>query len=187
MQPYVKTDKKVLSAIDERLDTYADNEIFHSVLGEFGGPFKSSSPSTEPRNQKQVANRRRAQKRRLETPTSSKLLNSPCGDLEKLIRLQHDPKSPVQTVLISGDWFLAFIYSERQLNDIVKFCCNLDDVSSSVLGVDTTFNLCDMWLTDTSYRNQRLKTVRSNRKRSPVFMGPAMLHHSKDENTFRRF
>ena len=185
-QPYIKTDKRVLTSIDEKLDTCNDNQIFHSVLGEFGGPFHSISPSTEPRNQKQVSNRR-AQKRRLETPTPSKLLNSPCGDLEKLIRLQRDPKSPVQTVLISGDWFLAFIYTERQLTDIVKFCCNLDDVSSSVLGVDTTFNLCDMWLTDTSYRNQRLKTVRSNRKRSPVFMGPAMLHHSKDENTFRRF
>ena len=186
LQPYIRTDKKVLDSIDNKLDSQSDSDIFHSVLGEFGGPIHSTSSSTEPRNQKQVANRR-ALKRRLETPSPSWLLNAPCGDLEKLLRLQRDPNSPVKTVLISGDWFMAFIYTERQLNDIAKFCCNEDDVDISVLGVDTTFNMCDMWLTDTSYRNKRLKTVRSHRKKSPVFMGPAMLHHSKDEETFRRF
>ena len=45
--------------------------------------------------------------------------------------------------------YYAFLYSDRQLNDIEKFCCC--NGISDPLAIDTTFDLCDLWLTDTSY------------------------------------
>ena len=57
--------------------------------------------------------------------------------------------------------------------------------NASVLGIDTTFNLCDMWLTDTCYRNKRLINPRTNAH--PVFLGPILIHFTKEEETFLRF
>ena len=42
-----------------------------------------------------------------------------------------------------------------------------------------------MWITDTSYRSQRL--LNSGSGKHPVFLDPVMIHFTKDENTFMRF
>lgn len=75
------------------------------------------------------------------------------------------------------------MYSARQLNDIEKFCCY--GTEPVPLAVDTTFNLCDLWLTDSSYKNKRL--VNTLTGTSPVFFGPCMLHFTKDVEAFSRF
>ena len=42
-----------------------------------------------------------------------------------------------------------------------------------------------MWITDTSYRNERLLNPTTGKH--PVFLCPVMLHFSKNEKTFGRF
>ena len=42
-----------------------------------------------------------------------------------------------------------------------------------------------MWITNTSYRSQRL--LNSGSGKHPVFLDPVMIHFTKDENTFMRF
>ena len=110
---------------------------------------------------------------------------SPQSDLERLISAQRDSSSPVRTVVVSGDSYLAFLYTEKQLKDIELFCCDPNDNKSCVLGIDTTFKLCNMWITDTSYRNKLLLSSRT--RKNPVHLGPVMMHFTKDEGTFRRF
>ena len=46
------------------------------------------------------------------------------------------------------------------------------------LAIDTTFNLCDLWLTDTSYKNKRILNEANGN--NPVFFGPSMLHFTKE-------
>ena len=55
----------------------------------------------------------------------------------------------------------------------------------SVLGIDTTFNLCNLWVTDSCYRNKRL--VNNVWGENPNFLAPSLFHFTKDEQTFRRF
>ena len=64
---------------------------------------------------------------------------------------QKDVNFFIKTVAVTDNW-LAYI--EKQLNDVEKFCCKVTD--STILAVDAAFNLCIMWITDTSYRNLRL-------------------------------
>ena len=173
-QPYYRTSKSVLNRIDNLLEKENPSSVFATVLEESGGPFNSQSILKEARNCKQVLNR----KNRLQTPRDKD--PAPKSNLDKLLPAQRDPNSLVRSVLVYED---AYIYSDKQLQDIEKFCCK--DTETSVLGIDTTFKLCDMWLTDTSYRNQRLLATRSNKH--PVVLGPAMLHFTKDETTFQRF
>ena len=69
------------------------------------------------------------------------------------------------------------------MNDIVHFCCT--DFNATTLAIDTTFNLCNLWVTDTTYRNKRLINLET--KKTSVFLGPIMLHFTKDDNAFARF
>ena len=184
-QPYIRTNPAVLKNIDDKLEKCGSvSSVFYDVLVESGGPMHSGSQSNEPRNTKQVNNRKslKALKRKKENPTT---FNMPLSDLDKLILAQRDPKSLVRTVVVWGDTYLAFVYSDKMLRDIELFCCNEYDNEACVLGIDTTFGLCDMWVTDTSYRNKRLLSARS--RSNPVHLGPVMFHISKDDETFRRF
>ena len=70
--------------------------------------------------------------------------------------------------------------TDVQLSDVAKFCCE----ENSVFCVDTTFNLCKNWVTDSCYNNARLE--RSEGKH-PIFLGPSMIHFEKTELIFSRF
>ena len=74
---------------------------------------------------------------------------------------------------------IVFMATKRQLIDIERFCCN--PASFCVLGVDATFELCNNYLTFATYRNLILETKTG---RSPVFVGPAILHKTKLERSY---
>ena len=60
-QPYIRTDPLVLQQIDNKLSnskSVSASDVFYEILEENGGPMNSISPSCEPRNIKQVRNRR---------------------------------------------------------------------------------------------------------------------------------
>ena len=69
-------------------------------------------------------------------------------ELTHLLQLQHE-YDIVRQISMKKTAYYAFLYSDRQLNDIEKFCCC--NGISDPLAIDTTFDLCDLWLTDTSY------------------------------------
>ncbi len=183
-KPYIRTNPVVLSRIDELIDEDNQSAVFDRLLEESGGPFSSFSPSFEPRNISQIANRKSSKKRKTSTSIPTVPTTQP-SNLDMLMAAQRDPTSPVRTVLVFRDAYIAFLYTDKQIDDIKRFCCDPTDNNTCVLGIDTTFKLCNMWVTDTSYRNKRLLSIRT--KKNPVHLGPVMLHFTKDEETFRRF
>ena len=175
-KPYICTNPSVLVQMDSLLENDTPSNVFHQLLNESGGPIFSTSLSTEPRNMTQVANRKTVKKTSFALPQS---------DLERLISAQRDSSNPVCTVVVSGDTYIAFLYTEKQLKNIELFCCDPSDNNSCVLGLDTTFKLCNMWITDTSYRIKRLLSSRA--RENPMHLGPVTMHFTKYEETFRRF
>ena len=89
----------------------------------------------------------------------------------------------VGSVIVKKRFYFFYLSTERQAEDLVKFCCT--GQNTSVLGIDTTYNLCDMWVTDSCYRNKRL--IGSDSGHHPVFLGPVLFHFTKDDQTFTRF
>ena len=67
-------------------------------------------------------------------------------ELVNLVVAQRNPGSFIKTVTITREHYLAFAYNEKQIQDIERFCTT--ELEASVLTVDTTFNLCDMWITE---------------------------------------
>ena len=148
------------------------------MLEESGSPFSSASSSSAPCNVKQIQNRKH-----VSNISSTERDSDGNDELLKLVVGQRNPKSLIETVRITGEHYFAFAYTEKQIQDIEKFCTT--ELEASVFAVDTTFNLCDMWITDTSYRNKRLLNPTTGKH--PVFLGPVMLQFSKNEKTFGRF
>lgn len=78
--------------------------------------------------------------------------------------------------------YFAFLYHPRQINDIVHFCCT--DINTTILVIGTIFNLCNLWVTGTTYKKwfMNLET-----KKHPVFLEPIMPLFTKDDGPFARF
>ena len=75
--------------------------------------------------------------------------------------------------------------NDRQLEELSQFCTDSEEFS--IFGVDPTFNIFDrnISLTVTTFRN--LKLVNPNTDKSPVFIGPLLMHQHKDWRTFSKF
>ena len=85
--------------------------------------------------------------------------------------------------MVTDNSYINFAYTEKQINDVKNFCSKQSNYS--VYGIDTAYSLCNMWITDASYRNKRL--LNSSSRKHSVFLGPVIIYFTKDENTFIRF
>lgn len=56
------------------------------------------------------------------------------------------------------------LFTDEQLHDLKQLCCS----GQTVLGVDKTFNLCDMHVTVTCYK--QLSVVRQSTGEPPLFI-----------------
>ena len=78
-------------------------------------------------------------------------------------------KSPIfGSLVFKPDPYYIFVSLLRVINHIEILCAKYEN--GLVLGVDTTYNLCNIWVTDTSYRNQKI-SKNKYQKASSVF-GP---------------
>ena len=83
---------------------------------------------------------------------------------------------------LSGE-SLILLATDKQLDDLSRLCINRLDYY--YLSVDPTFNFGEFSVTPTSYRNIILKNRKTNK--SPVFVGPIFIHHSKTKETYSQF
>ena len=66
----------------------------------------------------------------------------------------------------------TFLAKYRQLEDIEKFCKN--KLNGVVLGIDSTYNICNYYVTICTYKNALLEVTGTDR--SPVMIGHATTH-----------
>ena len=183
-RPYHRTDPTILKRQYTLLRVNKPpQEVYDLLLDESGGPMQSNSILKEPGNLKQIRNRQSAIRKLLLQSTNKTISQQANDHLHMLLRTQRDSDSFLKTVTVIDQLYIAFAYTEKQLSDIEKFCCK--STEAGVFAVDTTYNLCDLWITDTSYRNKYL--VNTIDGGTPVHLVPVMLHFTKDEKTFGRF
>ena len=177
VRPYIRTSKEILRKGDELLTKgFNVRKVYDSLTSLSGGPLRSESQGQEPRNMKQIRNRK-ALLDKGEVQFSSK---DNTDEISSALLFKDMYPGYVRTVSAQDDNYIIFLATDKQIQDVKKFCCR----GNSVLSVDTTFNLCDLWLTDTSFKNERLINSSGNH---PIFLGPCFLHFRKDEATFSRF
>ena len=95
--------------------------------------YASSSQVQKLRDRRQVHQQK--EKESVKKEPHNGLLNAIC--------LQSQSCKLIRMISITGKSYQVFLDKDVQLQDVELFCCNND----GVLSVDTTFNLCDSWVT----------------------------------------
>lgn len=168
---YFRTSKNVLEKTKQKLDGGMDpKKVYDEVNNESGGVFYSTSQSNELRDMKQVYRQNKKDK-------SCPLV---ADELTSAILLQQDDPQFIRSVSSLNKFYYIFLGNDEQFEDIVTFCCEKENV----LCVDTTFNLCENWVSDCCYSNMRLV---NSEGMPPTFLGPVMIHFNKAEISFTRF
>ncbi len=175
MKPFFPTLPSTKAGIkrESQSRSHGPKQMLATVSRELGGVQHASSPCELPRNERQVSYISMKAK---EPPTSSH--GDPLADqvftMMQNAKLADSVGHFVRETRPSPE--PAFILSrDRQLDDLVRFCTIPEGFS--VLTVDPTFKLGTFDVTPTTYRHLLLTSVRSGK--SPVMIGPTMIHYRK--------
>ena len=191
---YRRTFKSTRLALQASVDSKktTPKEILDGVYHSVGDVTEARSLGQLPRGPSDVYNARFGAKhssRSHESKHQSKNVNELNAIWQLLEKAKRDEKEChnstfIRECRIHPD-FLVVLASDRQLQDLERFCTNSEEFS--ILGVDPTFNIFqeNISLTVMTYRN--LKLHHGATKKSPVFIGPVLMHQRKDWKTYSRF
>lgn len=174
---YVRTKKSVVEALKEVSVTKKPKQAFHQVDEERGGILKAKAESDLPRNREQAQNQRR---RLLK---ADKEIDSVLLVLMNSKRQQLGNRESAFIREVTGPDLRTVLGFDWQLRDMVRFCTN--PAKFAVFGVDPTFNLGKFHLTVTTYENLMLKDRKTGK--SPLMLGPMLLHQRKTFDTYNFF
>ena len=149
------------------------------MLERSGGFYHSKSLSDESRNFKQIKNGKQQLK------SSSKYNKQDWQTNDELTTVFNalENENIIQTISAVISTYFLFLYTDRQIKGIKNVCC--EDSKPSVLPIDTTFNLCNLRITDTSYRNKGL--INRESEKNLIFLGRIMFYFTKGEGAFGQF
>ena len=145
-----RTSKDVLRKAGKKCVNWLNvKTVYDEINKESGGAYDFSSQRNELRNTRQV-------NRQSEKAKMTKGMGIPefSAKLSTTTMLQRSDPEFIKTISCIRDSYYIFLGTTIQLDDVVKMCCDSDNVQC----IDTTFNLCSSWITDCCYNNDRLRT-----------------------------
>ena len=152
---YIRTSGETRDKLRDNLSSRKSViEVYDLTLEESGGPMKSRSQSQQPRDKKQVQNCKgllNSKKKQNKRDTEKEQTDEKDEIYEMLHQLLEI--DIVHSITIKKDAFFFITTTKEIAQDIKQFCCG---ANTSVLGVNTTFNSCNIWVTDTCYHCKRV-------------------------------
>lgn len=177
--PYTRTKPSVKRLLDENLKSLPTSAAVSKTRKDLGGPMKVLSDADIPRGRTQAYDMKRDRSR----ATCSQPRRKQLDEMASFNwYAKTEGKGFVRMHELSGEP-LILLATDKQLADLSRLCTS--PVDYSYLSVDPTFNFGDFSVTPTSYRNILLKNRKTNK--SPVFVGPIFIHHSKTKETYSQF
>ncbi|XP_053656041.2 uncharacterized protein [Cherax quadricarinatus] len=170
---YVRTDPKILSAIADKVHSKTPQQIYNDFLEE--------DSTNAPRDTKQI----HSVKYKLLKASNTEGINKKNHMAYAHPVLNMLNKNPfVQYVTSgSGNPLSVILYTEDQIEDIKRFCCDCDE--TSVFGMDKTYDLGSCFLTLGVFNNRAV--IRKSSGEHPVFLGPVYLHWNRSYETYFDF
>ena len=129
-----------------------------------------------PRNPQQIRSKKYHDKKKIPGNTTS---NNFADQMQQVIQMTEICDTIQQVIYnkLKGCIPAVIMYTEDQITDIKRFCCS----GQTVLGVDKTFNLGDIFVTACNYKQLSVTSCTANDH--PLFPGPLFLHgHSTFES-----
>ena len=187
--PYVRTWESTKDQLKIAAGEMKAREAVHHTITEgLGGLQSCVGLGQVPRNRQQVKDmaRRKAVSKGSHPKNMSGAgrTSDPWYMLLNESKIQaRDPKSAfVRDVSVGAEPFCV-VGTNRQLNDLKRFCCN--PVEYRPLAVDPTFDFGPYNVTRISY--QHLMVLRREDGNHPKMIGPVLLHEKKTQSTYSLF
>jgi hypothetical protein len=152
-------------------------KVVAEVSSAIGGVLSASDACSLPRNEQQVTDIRRRQKK----GTSSSNTTDELAVVMQKAYLEDGDKCFIREMKTLREPAII-VALDRQLDELVRFCT---EEKFGILTVDPTFSLGDFDVTITAYRQLILRCRRSSEH--PVFIGPVMVHYKKSFSTYLFF
>ena len=169
--PFIPTKKSTLEKLTAAVKSQGVKRAVHEVEVAVGGMYADSASSL-PRNERQA--------RCLKSKDKETSKSDP---VSALLDMQLEEEKPfIRSVTVDRNSPIIVLFSDEQIKDLKKFCCN-EDGPNSPLCIDMTFNLGNFYVVVTTYKHLQLLTKRSNNE--PVILGPVMMCMKKDRPTYQ--
>ena len=172
--PHIQSKESTKQKVAEKAMQCSPKRALYFARKEAGGICEVDSISSIPRNLKQVEY--------LTRKPSEKVKKDP---LASVLELQKTTFPGFIREVVCNDLPTVMLFTDRQLDNIVKFCCHDRVNEVSELGVDVTFQLGPFYVLVTSFKNTVLRVKGANNH--PSFLGPVMICMTRDESTYLSF
>lgn len=173
-RPYFRTSESTKKRLQELAITQKPMEAINNLMMEKGGEIYAKSAACVPRDSRQIGYLREKKCTKDPNPLYSIMLECKVAQGKAEIFVQ-DVKAAPQPMCV-----LSF---NRQLDDMERFLTNNNQFG--ILTVDTTYNLGDFYVTALTYPHLMLQDVTT--KRSPLLLGPVLVHQSTSFSAFNYF
>ena len=182
-QPFFSTLPSTMNMIKRKCKGSGPKEVVGGVCAQLGGVLEVSDVCELPRDEQQVSQvkQRLKQKSNLSTYGVSHSNDEIAVVMQKAY-MEDSSKLFIREMKTLREPAIIVVY-DRQLHDLIRFCTN--PYEFSILTVDPTFSLGDFDVTLITYRHLLLLCRRTTK--SPVFIGPAMVHYKKTFSTYLFF
>ena len=173
---YVRTPDNVMSEMADMLKSNKPKQVYDKLTNkhdELSGP-------TDPRQVRDMKRRMVTNERKQAGLTGNRQnIADHIIEIENKVS-RNDPF--IRSVIRQNDKASCVIlYNDEQIQDLKQLCCN----GKTVLGLDKTFNLCDMHVTVTCYK--QLSVTKVSTSEPPIFIGPMFIHDNSDFDTYSNF
>ena len=169
--PFIPTKKSTLEKLTVAVKLQGVKRAVHEVERAVGG-MDADAASALPRNERQARYIKSKNKESCKTDPISALLD-----------MQLEEETPfIRSVTVDRNLPIIVLFSDEQIKDIRKFCCN-EEGKNSPFCIDMTFNLGNFYVVVTTYRHLQLQTKRGGKE--PVILGPVMMCMRKDRATYQ--
>jgi hypothetical protein len=156
--------------------------------GDKGG--EGGNFSAQPKNLTQVQNKKKKETLR------EKRNNATYQEINRVATFSHQVRC-LQTLvtLTLGDPLVGkfeqedssvpvlVLFTDEQIQDVRQFCCSGQGFKNTILGVDKTYNLGQVYVTVTAFKQLALQRPDGSH---PLFFGPMLIHGSSNKATFEK-
>ena len=168
---YIRTPAEVLDEMVELLKTQKPSTVYNTLKRKY-------DEVSRPTNLQQVRNKKRRVKKESNTSNGNNVADQ-VQVLENMVANNHNF---VRTIIRDKNKTPTIIlYNDDQIQDLKNICCT----GQSVLGIDKTFNLCNMHVTTSCYK--QTSVVRTRTEEPRIFFGPIFIHDNSDFESFGNF
>ena len=173
---YIRTTADTLEKINTHIKTQKPKDVYRDLLAN-----DVTTDHNAPRDLKQVQNQKYLDRKKQRPQPSYSACNSADHMLSALSLVNDNPF--VQQVIHAKDEIPTFIlYSEDTIEDLK---CTLKHHPDTVIGIDRTFNLGEIFVTTTIFKHPAV--VRKSNDQNPIFFGPLFLHGNATTETYNVF